>query len=95
MSDIAGWAVIGIVFSMIPILLIGGLRRALSGKPIEEKYRDSTSGGIAGGFDAVWSPTANEADQERDRQQRASVPAPTPDKGPDRMDEGRITIELG
>ncbi|WP_194422377.1 hypothetical protein [Microbacterium abyssi] len=95
MSDIVGWATIGIVFATIPILLVIGLRHSLSRRPVEEKYRDAMSGGLAGAFDAVWSPTAHDANQDRDRQQRASIPAPTPDRDPGRMgDDGRITIEI-
>ncbi|MGO1507294.1 MAG: hypothetical protein ACTHZW_02635 [Microbacteriaceae bacterium] len=94
MNDIVGWAAIGIMFAMIPILLVAGVRHSLTSRPVEQEYRDSM-GGISGGFDAVWSPTAHEATQDRDRQQRASIPAPTPGTGPGRMDDdGGITIEL-
>ncbi len=95
MNDVMGWATIGVVFGMIPVLGFVALRHAFSRRPVEEKYRDTMSGGLVGVFDAVWSPTAHEANQDRDRQQRASIPAPTPDKGPGRMDEeGKITIEI-
>ncbi|MFY9714264.1 MAG: hypothetical protein WAK00_12385, partial [Microbacterium sp.] len=70
-------------------------RHTFSKKPVEEKYRDSSGGGLVGVFDAVWSPSAHEAAQERDSQQRLAVPAPTPDKGPGVIAAGsRITIEV-
>jgi hypothetical protein len=95
MDQVEGWVAIGVVLSAIPVLLITGLRQMLSRKPVEEKYRGMSSGGLVGVFDAVWSPSAHEASMDRDRQQRASIPAPTPDKGPGRMDaQGRIVIEI-
>ncbi|WP_243225772.1 hypothetical protein [Microbacterium sp. CIAB417] len=95
MSDVLGWTTIAVVVGMIPVLLFTGLRHVFSRRPIEEKYSGFSAGGLVGVFDAVWSPSAHEASQERDRQQRASVPAPTPDKGPGVMGaEGRIVIEV-
>ena len=95
MNEFAGWLSIATVLGMIPVLLFTGLRHVFSRKPIEEKYRGMASGGLVGVFDAVWSPSAHEASQERDRQQRSSVPAPTPDKGPGVMGaDGRIVIEV-
>ena len=96
MNDVMGWVTIGVVFGTIPTLFYVGMRHVFSRKSVEEKYRSMASGGLVGVFDAVWSPSAHEAADERGRQQRASVPAPTPDKGPGRMDdEGRIVIEIG
>lgn len=90
-----GWATVVLVLSMIPMLLVLGLRHTFSKKPIEEKYRDYGGGGLVGVFDAVWSPSAHEAAMERDSQQRLAVPAPTPDKGPGVIAAGRrITIEI-
>ncbi|MDQ0645392.1 hypothetical protein [Microbacterium murale] len=95
MNDIMGWLTIAVVFGTIPLLFFIGVRHVFSRKSVEEKYSGMASGGLVGVFDAVWSPTAHEASDERGRQQRASVPAPTPDKGPGRMDdEGRIVIEV-
>lgn len=95
MSDFLGWATIVFVFAMVPMMLVLGLRHVLSRKPVERKYQGMSSGGLVGVFDAVWSPSAHEASMERDREQRRSVPAPTPDKGPGRIADGtRITIDL-
>ncbi|MFB7250841.1 hypothetical protein [Microbacterium sp. NPDC056234] len=95
MNDFLGWMTIAVVLGMIPVMLFTGLRHVFSRRPIEEKYRGMAGGGLVGVFDAVWSPSAHEAGQERDRQQRSSVPAPTPDKGPGVMDaSGRIVIEV-
>lgn len=94
MNELMGWATLVIVLAAGPTLTFIGLRHALSRKPVEEKYRGG-SGGMVGVFDAVWSPSAQEANEERDRQQRASVPAPTPDRGPGRLDDtGHIVIDI-
>lgn len=89
-----GWTTIALVLGTGPLMLGFGLHHVLSKKPVEQKYGGAATGGLAGIFDAVWSPSAHEAGMERDRQQRASVPAPTPDKGPGRMDGARIVIEV-
>lgn len=95
MTDFLGWMTVAVVFGMIPVLLYTGMRHVFSRKPVEEKYQGMAGGGLVGVFDAVWSPSAHEASQERDRQQRASIPAPTPDKGPGVMGaDGRIVIEV-
>lgn len=93
MRDIVMWASIVGILGAGPALIAFGIWHTFSRKPVEEKYQGA-GGGLGGAFDAVWSPSAHEAGQERDRQQRASVPAPTPDKGPGRMDDGRVVIEV-
>lgn len=51
--------------------------------------------GIAAGWDAVWAPTAHEAEKERIAKTEATAPAPAPgDPGGD-LDGGPIVIELG
>ncbi|GAB3631457.1 hypothetical protein GCM10027421_08100 [Microbacterium shaanxiense] len=93
MSDVWGWLTIGAVLATIPVLIIVSARHVFSRRSVEEKYRGMAGGGLVGVFDAVWSPTAHEAADERGRQHRASAPAPTPDGG--RMDvDGRIVIEV-
>jgi len=97
MNDVLGWFVIAFVLLAGPAIIITVLVRTMSRTPIEQKYRGfGAASGVLGGFDAVWSPQAHEASSERDRQRRASVPAPTPDRGPGRFDEDahRITIEI-
>ncbi|GAA5153805.1 hypothetical protein GCM10025768_24000 [Microbacterium pseudoresistens] len=94
MNEAIGWTLIVSVLLLGPVLLFIGLQQAFSRRPVEEKYR-GRGGGVGGAFDAVWSPSAHEAGSERDRQRRASVPAPSPDKGPGRIvDEHRIVIEI-
>ena len=95
MRDVLGWIAVGLVPGMMLMLLVTAMRHVFSRRPIEHRYRGMVNGGLVGIFDAIWSPSAHEASMERDRQQRASIPAPTPDKGPGRMDEaGRIVIEV-
>lgn len=94
MNDVIMWIIIAIVIAAVPALLWMAYRHTFSHRPVEEKYR-SGGGGLGGALDAVWSPSAHEAAEERGRQLRASIPAPTPDKGPGRMgDDGRIVIEV-
>jgi hypothetical protein len=95
MRDVMGWATVALVLGMIPVLFVVGLRHTFSRKSVEDKYREMSSGGLVGVFDAVWSPSAHEAAMDRDSQQRLAVPAPTPDPGTDRItDDRRITIEV-
>ncbi|WP_456285055.1 hypothetical protein [Microbacterium sp. JZ101] len=51
---------------------------------------------IAGGFDALWRPSAHEADQAWHALQIVPVPAPSPDQGPGVIDfdDGTVTIEI-
>lgn len=90
------WMVIALILAMGPLMLILGLRHTFSRRDVEKKYRGTGPGGLGGAFDAVWSPSAHESGMERDRQQRASVPAPAPDKGPGTLEgDGRhIVIEI-
>lgn len=93
MTDVLMWIIIAAVIAAVPALLWMAYRHTFSDRPVEEKYR--SGGGLGGALDAVWSPSAHDAGIERDREQRRSVPAPTPDKGPGQMGEdGSIVIEL-
>jgi len=94
MNEILGWALLAIVFAMIPGLLIFGMMHTFSRRPVEEKYENATAGGLGGAFDAIWSPSAHEAGQERDRQTQRTAPAPSPGDRPSRIDGGRIVIDL-
>lgn len=94
MTDFLGWASVVLVLSTVPVLVWTALRHIFSSKPVEEKYRGLSGGGLAGGFDAVWSPSAHEAAMERDRDQHRAVPAPTPDKGPGPIDDDHIVIDM-
>lgn len=90
----AAWATVAFVLAVGPGLLIVGLAHTFSRKPVEEKYEHAANGGLVGIFDSVWSPTAHEASQERDRQTQRTAPAPTPGDPPSRIDGGRITIDI-
>lgn len=94
MSEVMGWMTLAIVLLIGPALLISGMRRTFSRKPVEEKYERSAAGGLGGAFDAVWSPSAHEAGQERDRQTQRTAPAPSPGDPPSRIDSGRIVIDI-
>ncbi|MFJ2369967.1 hypothetical protein [Microbacterium sp. NPDC087665] len=94
MRDVLGWATLAMVLVTGPGLLILGMTRTFSRKPVEEKYEGVTGGGLGGAFDAVWSPSAHEAGMERDRQTQRTAPAPSPGDPPDEIDDGRITIRL-
>ncbi|GAA2924925.1 hypothetical protein GCM10010458_03090 [Microbacterium luteolum] len=94
MTDVMAWATLALVLAMGPLLLIIGMMHTFSRKPVEEKYENATAGGLGGAFDAVWSPSAHEAGQERDRQTQRTAPAPSPGDPPSRIDGGRIVIDI-
>ena len=94
MKDILVWATIVGVLGMGPALLVFGMMHTFSRKPVEKKYEHVANGGLVGVFDSVWSPTAHEASQERDRQTRRTAPAPSPGDPPTGIDDGRIVIDI-
>ncbi|KJQ54628.1 hypothetical protein [Microbacterium sp. SA39] len=94
MTDVMAWLTLALVLAMGPALLVLGMIHTFSRKPVEEKYENSTAGGIGGAFDAVWSPSAHEAGQERDRQTQRTAPAPSPGDQPSRIDGHRIVIDI-
>lgn len=88
------WATVALILAMGPVLLIAGMRHTFSRKPVEEKYEHAAGGGLVGAFDSVWSPTAHEAGQERDRQTRRTAPAPSPGDPPGRIQGTKIVLDL-
>ncbi len=88
------WSTLVLVLAMGPGLLVFGMMHTFSRKPVEKKYEHVANGGLVGVFDSVWSPTAHEASQERDRQTRRTAPAPSPGDPPNRIDAGRIIIDI-
>lgn len=50
--------------------------------------------GAGGAFDAVWRPSAHDADREAQSLKIIPVPSPTPDRGPGVIDFTGNTIEL-
>lgn len=94
MRDVLAWTTVAVVLGMGPALLVLGMMHTFSRKPVEEKYENAVAGGVGGAFDAVWSPSAHEAGQERDRQTQRTAPAPAPGDPPSRIDGDRIVIEI-
>ena len=94
MTDVMAWTTLVVVLATGPGLLIFGMMHTFSRKPVEKKYEHVANGGLVGVFDSVWSPTAHEAGQERDRQARRTAPAPSPGDPPNRIDDGRIVIDI-
>lgn len=76
MNDVIGWAIIAAWLAIPPVLLVMAGRFIWSRRPLEKKYA-VRGGGIGGGFDAVLSPTALDAGDERDRQRKRTAPAPS------------------
>jgi hypothetical protein len=93
MSDVIGWVIIAAWLAVPLMLIVMAVRFTLSRRPLEKKYA-IRSGGIGGGFDAVWSPSAHDADAERDRQSERTAPAPTADDPPWTIDGDHIRIKL-
>lgn len=94
MKDIMAWTTVIVVLAMGPGLLIFGMMHTFSRKPVEEKYENVANGGLVGVFDSVWSPTAHEASQERDRQTQRTAPAPSPGDPPGKIRGDRIVIDI-
>ncbi len=88
------WTTLAFVLVTGPALLIMGMMHTFSRKPVEQKYEHGAGGGLVGVFDAVWSPSAHEAGQERDRQTRRTAPAPAPGDPPCALEDGRIVIHV-
>lgn len=85
LAVVVGAGVVGILFA--PRLKRDNLRRQLEGG-------GGSFGGIGGGFDAVWRPSAEDAHAQWEAQVELPAPAPAPgDKG--RVEDGRIVIRLG
>lgn len=77
----------------VGIVIVVAIVHAFSTLPLEKKY-ETSGGGLGGAFDAVWSPSAHEAGNERDRQTQRTAPAPVAGDPPDAIEQGRITLDL-
>ena len=87
------WFVGVVVFALAAGALAWGIPAMLRDTRRRQARGESGLGGMTAGWDAVWAPTAHEADRERMAQNEAPAPAPTPgDKGD--LDEGTIVIEI-
>ena len=95
MSDVIGWIAVGVIVAL-PVIFIGyTLWWAFSRAPLEQRYGDGGLGGGAfNGIEAVFSPSAHEADAERDRQTKRTAPAPTPGDPPWTIDGDHIRISV-
>ncbi|WP_231589728.1 hypothetical protein [Microbacterium sp. Ag1] len=94
MKDAMAWTTVVFILAVGPALLIFGMMHTFSRKPVEKKYERVANGGLVGVFDSVWSPTAHEAAQERDRQTQRTAPAPSPGEPPSSIDDGLIVIDF-
>ena len=81
--------VLVILCAVVIVMIAFGFSKA----PLDKKY-ESGGGGLGASFDAVWSPTAHEAGNERDRQTQRTAPAPSPGYPPDTIDDGRIRLDV-
>jgi hypothetical protein len=77
-------AAVGVGFAM-PAMLRDTRRRQAAGA-------GGSLAGIAGGMDAVWRPSAEEA--HADWESAVEMPAPAPLAGDKGLDDGRITIDV-
>lgn len=85
---------IGIAVAVIGIAgLAWGIPAMLRDTRRRQERGDSGLGGMTAGWDAVWAPTAHEADRERLAQNEAPAPAPSP-SDPGDLDDGKIVIEV-
>lgn len=94
MADVLGWATLAIVLGMGPALIVLGLAHTISRRPVEAKYEKTANGGLVGVFDSVWSPSAHEAAQERDRQSARTASAPSAGDPPDPIVGDRIILDI-
>ena len=91
--DVSGWIGLGVVAALgvagasaMPALLRDARRR-------QKRGAGGSLSGIAGGMDAIWRPSAEEAHAQWEAQVELPAPAPTPGDGGD-LDGGPVVIEL-
>jgi hypothetical protein len=92
--DVIAWAVA--VFALLIAATIVALAPRIARRERARRTAGGGMGGLGAGLDAVWRPSAEEANAEWRAQVEVPAPAPSPgDKGrePGRIDGGRITIE--
>ncbi|HEX5858903.1 MAG TPA: hypothetical protein VFY91_12430 [Microbacterium sp.] len=91
--DVSAWIALGVIVALgvagaaaTPALLRDARRR-------RERGGGGSLGGISGGMDAIWRPTADEAHAQWQAQLEVPAPAPTPgDRGD--LDDGPLVIEF-
>jgi hypothetical protein len=92
--DAIAWmvAVAALTAVVVIVALAPRIARAERGRRVS----GGGMGGVGAGFDAVWRPSAEEANAEWRAQIEVPAPAPTPGdkgRGSGRIEGGRITIE--
>jgi len=91
--DLSGWIALAVVLALgiagaiaTPAFLRDARRR-------QQRGLGGSLSGIAGGMDAIWRPSAEEAHAQWEAQLELPAPAPIPgDKGD--LDDGPVVIEL-
>jgi len=91
--DVSAWIALGVIgilglagAAATPALLRDARRR-------QERGGGGSLGGISGGMDAIWRPSAEEANAQWLAQLEVPAPAPTPgDRGD--LDDGPLVIEV-
>ncbi|WP_322411317.1 hypothetical protein [Microbacterium invictum] len=92
MTDVFGWATVALVL-VIPVLFIGVGVASLRHRDVADGSVPS-SGGLLG-FDELFHPAAHDARLAWEAEQQIPVPAPTPDRGPGVIANGKtIVIEV-
>jgi hypothetical protein len=92
--DAIAWVVAAV--ALVAVLVIVALAPRIAHAERERRISGGGMGGVGAGFDAVWRPSAEEANAEWRAQVEVPAPAPTPgDKGREsgRIVGGRITID--
>lgn len=90
--DLVAWLALGgavlaaiVLVALAPRMRRWNLRRQLEGG-------GGSLSGVAGGLDAVWRPSADEA--RADWEAQVEMPAPAPSPGDKGLDDGPLVIEL-
>ena len=92
--DAIAWMVAAAALAAVVVIV--ALAPRIARRERERRTSGGGMGGLGAGLDAVWRPSAEEANAQWRAQIEVPAPAPTPgDKGRDagRIEGGRITIE--
>ncbi len=92
--DATAWMVAAA--ALVAVVTVVALAPRLASRERQRRTSGGGMGGLGAGLDAVWRPSAEEANAQWRAQIEVPAPAPTPgDKGRDtgRIEGGRITIE--